>query len=174
MELISYKILQELFNKNNHIRGLSSSLNINHMTVSRKIKELEEINVLDYNLEGKNKVYFIKDSIEAIEKLMMMEHFKLIKLIKNNPILRKIVNEIKKTDIEIAIIFGSYAKGTNKKESDIDLYISEKKYKNQLSLLDSKLSIKDGEFDKNNILIKEIIKNHVIIKGVEKFYESIY
>jgi predicted nucleotidyltransferase len=174
MALISYNILQELFKKNNHVRGLSYKLNINHMTITRKIKELEQMNVLDFNYEGKNKVYFIKDSIEAKEKLMMMEHFKLITLIKNNPKLKKIINEIKKLELEFAIVFGSYAKGNNKTDSDIDLYIDNKKFKNELSLLDSRLSIKTGEFDKNNLLIKEIIKDHIIIKGVERFYESIY
>ncbi|MFP4402798.1 MAG: nucleotidyltransferase domain-containing protein [Candidatus Woesearchaeota archaeon] len=174
MEQISYNILQELFKRNNHIRSLSNILNINHMTISRKIKELENQNIVDFKKEGKNKVYFIKDSIEAKEKLMMMEHYKLINLIKNNPRLRKIINEIKKLNLEIAIIFGSYTKNTNTNDSDIDLYINESKYKKKLSLLDTKLSIKTGEFDKNNLLIKEIIKNHVIIKGVEKFYESIH
>ena len=39
-------------------------------------------------------------------------------------------------------------------------------------MLDSKLSIKIGKYDKNNNLIKEIEKNHVIIKGVDEYYEK--
>jgi predicted nucleotidyltransferase len=173
MEHISYKILQELFQKNNHIRGLSSLLGINHMTISRKMTDLEKENILDYAREGKNKVYFIKKSLEAKERLMMMEHFKLLTILKKNPRLRKIVDEIKKSDISLAILFGSYANETNRKESDIDLYIDTKKHQEKLLLLDSKLGIKYGKFDKNSLLVQEITKNHVIIKGVELFYESI-
>ena len=42
--------------------------------------------------------------------------------------------------------------------------------KNKIKELNSKLSIKIGDFDVNSLLIKEIIKNHVIIRGVEEFY----
>lgn len=174
MEQIRYKILGELLKQNNHVRSLSKSLGVNHMTISRKMKQLEEENILDYNVEGKNKVYFIKNSIEAKENLMIMEHLKLIELIRKNPRFRKIANEIKKLNLELAIIFGSYAKGTFTKNSDIDLYIDKKEHKEKLEKLDSKLSIKYGEFDKNNLLVKEIIKNHIILKGVEKFYEKIH
>ena len=37
----------------------------------------------------------------------------------------------------------------------------------------SKLSIKIGKFDTKSLLIKEIIKNHIIIRGVEEFYERV-
>ena len=46
------------------------------------------------------------------------------------------------------------------------------KIKNKIKELNSKLSIKIGEFDLNSLLIKEIIKNHVIIRGVEDYYEK--
>ena len=38
--------------------------------------------------------------------------------------------------------------------------------------INSRLSIKIGKYNKDNLLIKEIEKNHVIIKGVEIFYEK--
>ena len=173
MEQINYKILDELSKEDNHIRNLAKKLNVNHMTISRKINLLEEENVLDYKFEGKNKVYQIKNSLEAKERLKMMEHYKLIQTIKENPRLRKIATEIKKTNIELAILFGSYAKGTSKKDSDIDIYIDKKEHKEKIEGIDTKISIKYGKFQKNNLLAKEIIKNHVIIKGVENFYEKI-
>ena len=74
----------------------------------------------------------------------------------------------------MAAIFGSYAKGTAKKDSDIDLYVEteDKTLKRRLELLDSRLSVKTGEFDANHLLIKEIIKDHVIVKGVERYIEK--
>ncbi len=72
------------------------------------------------------------------------------------------------------MIFGSYAKGTAAKNSDVDIFIetNDKKIKEELSIIDSKLSIKIGDYNKNNPLIKEIERNHTIIKGVEEYYEK--
>ena len=39
-------------------------------------------------------------------------------------------------------------------------------------MTDTKLSIKIGKYDKSNLLIKEILKNHIIIIGVERYYEK--
>ena len=85
-------------------------------------------------------------------------------------IIEKIQNDKR---IRLAILFGSYAKGLAKKDSDIDIFIetNNKKIKDDISLIDSKLSIKIGKYNKSNLLIKEIEKNHVIIKGGEYYYE---
>lgn len=175
MEQISYKILEELQKQDSHIRALAKQLSTNHMTILRRISELEKENVIDYKQEGKNKVYFLKESIEAQQYLKIMEYNKLVQLIKKHPRLRKIIDKIQNTNVDLAIIFGSYAKGNETKKSDIDLYLhtQDKNIKESIQLIDSKLSVKIGEFDKENLLIKEIIKNHVIIKGVEKYYELI-
>jgi hypothetical protein len=45
--------------------------------------------------------------------------------------------------------------------------------RNLKELLNSRMSVKIGEYDRSNPLIKEIEKKHVIIKGVEPFYEKI-
>ena len=71
------------------------------------------------------------------------------------------------------ILFGSYAKGIPKLSSDIDIYLetNNSKIKTKIKEINSKLSIKIGKFDTKSLLIKEIIKNHVIIRGMEDFYE---
>lgn len=62
MEQKEYKIeiVNELLNNPNHIRGIAKKLNVNHMTIFRKIKELSKENIVDYKVEGKNKTYFLK------------------------------------------------------------------------------------------------------------------
>jgi len=73
MEQKDYKleIMNELLKGENHVRGIAKKLNINHMTIARKIKELEKENVADYREEGKNKRYFLKKTIEA--KIMLLQ-----------------------------------------------------------------------------------------------------
>ncbi len=175
MSQIDYNIIKNLINNPNHIRGLAKDLNTNQTTIARKIKALSNNNVVDFNIKGKNKTYFLKKTLEAKEYIIITEHYELLKTIKKYPILRNIIEEIKKDKtIQIAILFGSYAKELAHKESDIDIFIdtTDKKVKEKISKMNSRLSIKIGKYNKNNILIKEIQKNHIILKGVENYYEK--
>ena len=176
MEQISYEIILLLLKRPAHARQLAKDLNTNHMTVNRKLKELQLQNILDHEQQGKNKVYHIKDTIEAKQTINMAEHYKQIKTIKKYPELRNIFKKIKANKkISLALLFGSYAKHTSKKGSDIDIFIQTKdrNIKKQLSMINSRLSIKIGNYNKDNLLVKEIKDNHVIIKGVEEYYEKI-
>lgn len=177
MEQKNYKleIVDQLLKSESHVRGLANKLGTNHMTVLRKIKILFRENVVDYKEEGKNKVYSIKKNPEARSYVFMAECYKLTQTLEKYPYLRKVIEKIQKNkNIKLAILFGSYAKYEAKKDSDIDIYIEtrNKKIKQDLERTDSKISIKIGIYDRKNLLIKEIEKNHVVIKGVEKFYEK--
>jgi predicted nucleotidyltransferase len=177
MEQKDYKleIIERLLQNKNHVRGLAKELKTNHMIVQRKIKNLEEENVVDYKEEGKNKSYFLKKNIEAKTYVFKTEGYKLLKLLEKNPGLRRIIEVVQKDSrIKMAVLFGSYAKNIAKPESDIDIYINtqDEKIKRDIHTLNSRLNVKIGKYDKSNLLIKEIEKNHVIIKGVEEYYEK--
>jgi predicted nucleotidyltransferase len=176
MEQKSYKleIINILLKEKSHARAIAVKLKTNHMMVVRKLKDLLEENVVDFNQEGKNKIFFLKKTNEARSYIFITENYKLIRLLSKYPELRNIINKIQNKKIKLAILFGSYAKGLAKKDSDIDIFIETQKreLKKELELTDLKLSIKIGEYNKNNNLIKEIDKNHVIIKGVEEYYEK--
>jgi len=176
MEQNSYNldITEQLIKKNNHIRGLSKDLKKNHMSILRNINFLYKENVVDFNIEGKNKAYFLKKTIEAKSYIFMTEIYKLIKLLKKYPTLTRTLEDIRKNrKVKMAILFGSYAKNIANERSDIDIYIGTKdnELKKNLERGNSKLSIKIGSYNSNNLLIKEIGKNHVIIKGMERYYE---
>lgn len=177
MSQIYYRIIGNLMTKDNHIRGLAKDIGTNQSTIARKIKELEKNNIVDYRQEGKNKTYHIKKSLESQEEIMILEHKRLLEIVEKYVRLRKIVGILKgNKDIKLAVLFGSYAKKNIDMNSDIDIYIETKdnELKKRIETVDSKLSLKIGEFDKNTYLAKEIIRYHVIIKGVERFYEIIH
>ena len=73
---------------------------------------------------------------------------------------------------KVAILFGSYAKGLAKKGSDIDIFVEtgSSELRRELEKLNSRLSIKIGKFDGKSLLGKEILRNHVVLKGVERLY----
>jgi predicted nucleotidyltransferase/predicted transcriptional regulator len=170
------EIIVELLKGENHVRAIAKSLNTNHMNISRKIKQLSKRNVVDFKVRGKNKTYSLKETIESRAFVIMSENYRLLKVLAKYPVLRGIFEKIQNNQkIKMAILFGSYAKGLAKQESDIDVYIEtvERRVKQEIGKIDSNLSIKIGEFSTGNLLIKEIIKNHIIIKGVEDYYDKI-
>lgn len=170
-----FEIILELLKNENHIRGMAKSLDINHMAIVRKIKELSKKNVVDCVQRGRNKVYSLKKNPEAKSFIFMAESYKLTRALQKYPYLRGIIEKIQKNkEIKLAILFGSYAKGIAKQESDIDIYIdtSSNKLKSEIEKINTKSSIKIGKYDKSNLLIKEIGRNHIIIKGIEEYYEK--
>src|SRR3989344_5742918 len=169
------EIIGSLLKSRSHIRELARLLNTNQTTIARKVQELCKANILDFNQEGKNKVFFIKKTLEAKQYIHSFESYRLLNLLKEYPSLRRIIEFIKNNSkLPLTILFGSYAKSIARKESDIDIYIDteDKKLKQEIELIDSKISVKIGKYNKSSPLIKEIEKNHVIIKGVETYYEK--
>ncbi len=175
MSQINYNIVESLMKSNNHVRGLAKLLNSNQTTIARKLKELLKANIVDYREEGRNKVFFLKKNLESKQFIYSLENNKLLEILKKYPSLRTIIENIKENKkIRLAILFGSYAKGLATKNSDIDIYIDtkDKKIKEQVGDINSKINVKIGLYNQDSLLIKEIDKNHVIIKGVELYYEK--
>ncbi len=169
------KITESLLRKENHIRGIAKELKTNQTTIARKLKWLYKENIVDFHFEGKNKVYSLKKSLEAKQYCCIMEQYNLLSAIKKYPELRIIAQKVRENEkIQIAALFGSYVKGTAAKDSDIDIYIQTKdgNLKKEIELINSKISVKIGAYDKNSILIKEIEKSHIVLKGTEGYYEK--
>lgn len=169
------RIVAALLKAETHIRGLAAALHTNQTTIARKVFELHKNNVVDFKYEGKNKVVFLKKSLEAKQYAYRVETQRLLDLVKKYPSLRRVIELIQKNaKIHLAVLFGSYAKGIAHRESDIDIYIGTLNMglKKEIETLDTKLSVKIGRYNQESLLIKEIEKNHVIIKGAETYYEK--
>ena len=172
---LELEIILVLIKGESHLREIARTIKESHSTVLRKINGLVEIGVLDYNMEGKNKKFFIKNNLKAKNYIYSAEIYKLSKLVEKHPEFGIIFEDIKKNVPKgMIILFGSYAKGNPKQESDIDIYVEtmDNSIKDKIKNIHSKINIKIGKFDTNSLLIKEIIKNHIIIRGVEEFYEK--
>ena len=169
------KIIEALLKSENHVRGLARLLKTSQTTIARKAHELYRDNIVDFKQEGKNKAFFLKKTLEAKQYAYLVEAQKLLVTLKRYPLLRRVIELIKKNDkIRLAILFGSYAKGIAAKDSDIDIYINTKdaKLKEEAEQIDSKINVKIGSYNRDSLLIKEIEKNHIVIKGIELYYEK--
>ena len=84
------------------------------------------------------------------------------------------------------VLFGSYAKGTATKESDIDILLISKtktgidkttkeayaKYGKEINAI--VMTSEDFKRQKDKALIKEVIKDHYVLYGVEKFVNLVF
>ncbi len=172
---IDYELLLALSSAPSHARGLAKSLHQSPATAHRRLTALFKQNIIDYSVEGKNKVFSIKKTLLAKTFMYRAEQYKFTKLILAYPFMAVILDEVlKKCNAQLILLFGSYAKFNAKKESDIDIYVetTDRKVKEVLESENSKISVKIGLFDQENPLIKEIIKNHVVLRGVEEYYKK--
>lgn len=172
---VELEIMLILLREELHLRGIAKALGIPTTTVHRRIRKLVDENVLDYWVEGKNKVFRIKKNLQAKNYAFNAERYKLIKLLRAYPELGVIVEDLlKTTDVDLVVLFGSYARFHAKKDSDVDIYVDteDRNAKAAMEMVHSKVRVKLGAFDPDSNLIKEIIKNHIILKGVETYYEK--
>lgn len=172
----NYEILLLLLKKEMHGRELVKELKTSLTRVQSTLNELRSINVLDYKIEGKNHIYFIKKNLTSKSFILNAENYKLAKILSKHQTLEPIFQDIiQKSRCNLIILFGSYAKGNPKKDSDIDIYIetTNPKIKEEVQKIYDLISVKIGKFNSKDLLIKEIIKNHAIIKGGEEYYEKI-
>lgn len=169
------EIVLALLKGSAHVRRLSKLTSIPHATLSRALNEMVKENMLDFKQDGRNKVFVLKKGIEALAVARSAEDYKLMKFLLEYPGMAVLSEEIlKRCRSRLILLFGSYAKFTAKKGSDIDVFIEtgKKSIKSEVEKIDSRINAKIGRFDPKNILVKEIIKDHVILRGVDEFYEK--
>ena len=171
-----YEVLLLLLKKDMHQRELAKELKTSLTRVQFILRELRAVNVLDYRVVGRNYMYFIKKNLVSKSFILCAEQYKFAKFLRKYPLLEPLFKEIiGKYPHEMILLFGSYAKGIAKEESDIDIYVDtrQKKIKEVIAALHDGLSVHIREFHKEDLLIKEIIRNHVVIQGGESFYEKL-
>jgi predicted nucleotidyltransferase len=159
------EIVLGLLKGESHLRGLFKSIGIPLATLKRSADTLVDANILDVRRMGKNRIFSLKKSLEAREYVLLAEHYKVLKAIDKYPKLIQIIEEARNNCKGMIILFGSHANFTAKKDSDVDLYCLGGKVNGA--------SVKTGEFKLDSLLVKEIIRNHLLIRGVEEYYERI-
>jgi len=111
-------------------REIASVLNVSHMSVNRTMRELGELNFVNFVTIGKAHLWRVNRKSYAFR--VLSELFKRVSGIKE-PLedLKKILfNNLPKTLIKKVVLFGSIAKGSERSNSDIDVFIL---VKNKLS-----------------------------------------
>ncbi len=155
---------------------------LNQKSTANILHELEEEGFLTSETEGKNKYYLLQkeDKEMLFHFILVIEHLRTIRFYKKNPLIKEIMAKIKPLCSGILVIFGSYAKGRQNKESDLDLFLVGKyntqdikkigeKYNMEINIKQCPLSFFKKSLCGEDHLVQEVIKDHILVNNAEEF-----
>ena len=155
-----------------YLREISKLSKLPLKTCQNALTNLEKSKILKSKIEGKNKYFSLNlENIKTKSSLLQAEIYQTDIFTEKYSQFRMFLKSLK-TTVPI-IVFGSFAKFTADKNSDLDLLIiSEKELKLPFHLLPSKphqINMSDKTFiktiGKQENLIKEIEENHIILNN---------
>jgi len=169
------------------IMQASGAIVVDYKNTYNAVNELQASGAIVKEVMGNTSP--IKMNFMPNPEIFSVEGKRTEEFLSKNPRIRLIHEDIKEINYPfmIVLVFGSYAKGKSALSSDIDIcIISDNKEKTKkliesLSLSSLKLEIQDFTTDefismiekKQNNLGHEIIKNNIILYGIENYYNLI-
>lgn len=171
------------YGKEYYIREVERLLQISSRTALLTLAKLEKRGILESKVKGTIKTYAIRKSGISKEYFILTEQYKLIAFLEKNHLVKEVLEKIDTFSEGIVLIFGSYAKAIQKEDSDLDLFIAGtskpkdireigRRYGIEISIKSYPLDIFTKEIN-TDVLLKEIVENHIIIKGAEQFVERV-
>ncbi len=168
-----------------HVREIARILRQNAAKTSKLLSELISIGVIKYKESGRSKIMALNFNEPLLSSFILLsETYKKIKFMEKNDIFKEFIRQVERIDhIHTLSIFGSYARGGQTKESDLDmLVVTDGRCKEDLPsyILPVKIheirmeySIFCDAIEKGEPLLKEVMENHVLIKGLDLFIEKV-
>ena len=169
-----------------HGSEIARKYGLNQKTVANVLNGLEEEGFLKSKTVGKNKEFRVSfdDPEKASRFLLSLENARALKFLDANPKVKEILSKTKPYFTGIVVVFGSYAKGTQKKDSDLDILsvgdCDAKKVKEASDMYGVELSVKNMDLagfrqslKERDILIKEVVSDHITIYGIEDFLKNV-
>jgi predicted nucleotidyltransferase len=162
-----------------YLRQISKLSKLPLKTCQNALQNLENNKILKSKAEGKNKYFSLNlENIKTKSYLLQAEIYSTDSFLEEYPSFKIFLKEL--VDNNPVILFGSFAKLTAEKNSDVDLLvISEKEIELPFHLLPSnphKVSMAEKTFRKalkeQENLIKEIEEDHIILNN-HSFYVNI-
>lgn len=103
-------------------REIASILKVSHMSINRTMRELSEVNFVDFVTIGKAHLWKVNRKSYAFK--VLSEFIKGVSRIRDplDDLKDMILTNIPKTLIKKVVLFGSVAKGEEETDSDIDVF----------------------------------------------------
>ncbi len=168
------------------IKKASERLKMNYRIVHEEIIELEKEGLISITKFGNSRICEFR--YQFCGKAIEIEEIKKNELLENKDIklIHKRLREIKRP-FYILMVFGSYANKTHTKHSDIDLCLItndkeiSRKTKDILSITPINIHFLEFTSEQFASMLKtneanvgnEIVKNNIILYGIESFYDVV-
>ncbi len=192
LELKIVDLLARDIEKKFTINEIAKALEEYYSFVHRTVNKLNKDDVIIKEKAGKSYLCSLNVTNEKTMALMQLSEIeKRGEFLSQNKELKLILEDFVKAaetqvDAISIVLFGSYAKGTATKESDIDILLISRgkagidkitkgmyaKYGKEISTII--MTPDDFKKQKDKAVIKEIINNHYILYGVEKLVNMVF
>ena len=164
------------------IRKISKLRRINYKSAYFALKKLAKEGIVNLKKAGNTTLCSFNMSFNG--SVFAVEYHRRNELLKNKNFL-VMYQELQKINAPfIALLFGSYAKGTQTRHSDIDLLIITDDFKpigQQVSLFPFKVHATDVRYkdfkqmlkSREFTVVSEAIKKNIILIGIEEYYRLV-
>ena len=179
IQLETLSLFTKGYDKEYYIREVTRKLKVSPRTALITLAKLEKRGILESKTKGRIKFYSIRKSGLSREFMVLTEQYKKIRFLEKNPLIREVLEKTDGFMNGIVIVFGTYAKGTQKGDSDLDLFIAGRHDERRIKHFGKKYGIEVNVksyplkiFEKGigeDVLLREIAENHVIIRDAEGF-----
>jgi len=166
-----------------YIREIQKILNTSPRTVQLALENLENKGIIESKTKGKIKTYKIKKNYSSKNYLDLTEKYKAISFFQENPVISEITEKVSPYIKGVGIVFGSYVKKLNKKDSDLDILVigdcKEEKIEEISKYYGIEINLKvypENLFKKElkkDFLIRGVLKNHIVFLNSEKFIDIV-
>lgn len=172
------------FSREYYVREVQKLLKISPRTAQLILEDLEEKGVIESKTKGKIKTFKLGSGETTKRYLVFAEQYKAIAFLEKRLMIKEVIEKITPLIKGISVIFGSYAKGLEKEGSDLDIFIAGKYKQDEIDKVSRNLGVEVSVkcyptkiFEKNlrnDILLKEVLKNHVVFLNAEQFIGAVF
>lgn len=171
-----------------HLRQIARDVGVDVKAVQVQLKRLEKANILSSQVKGRNTEYRLNLGNSIARYCMVMaETFAATAYLQNNFLVKKVAGEARNLVDGPLLLFGSFAKGQQRKDSDIDLFaitdskLDLKAFMEVGSLVNRAISVKSAGkarfmegLRNRDPLIVEVVADHIILKGTDEFCDMMW
>ena len=164
---------------------IASKHGLNQKSVANALNDMQKDGLLKYKTYGRNKQFSLNLGYgESVVNMMAaVEHLKTVEFYGKHLVIKEVATKILPHCNGIVAVFGSYAKGLEKKDSDLDVFVAgscNKKeirrigeiYHVDISVQNYPMDLFGPSLQKKDIFLTEILKGHVIIRDPEGFISA--
>lgn len=165
------------YNKKMTASEISRETKIPQQTATRILNSLVKKNLIEYQRQGKNKLFYLNLKTSSTEIILnLVENQKALDFLIENKKEAVIIEDLLK-HCESIILFGSYASKKFDEKSDLDLVIIGKSDKKKIKEIKERQILEinehytdfvefENKIKERNALSIEIIKNHIVLGDV--------